>query len=49
MPLDFSQDGYENLFKDALAHGINLFCGAGFSVKAPPKLRRLKRNEYSSK
>lgn len=34
MPLDFSQDGYENLFKDALAHGINLFCGAGFSVEA---------------
>lgn len=34
MSLDFSQGGYENLFKDALLHGINLFCGAGFSVEA---------------
>lgn len=34
MPLDFSQDGYENLFRDALRQGINLFCGAGFSVEA---------------
>ena len=34
MPLDFSQGGYENLFRDALSQGINLFCGAGFSVEA---------------
>ena len=35
--LDFSIDGYENLFRQALANGINLFCGAGFSVEAKDK------------
>lgn len=34
MSLDFSQDGYEELFRNALQQGINLFCGAGFSVEA---------------
>ena len=34
MALDFSIGGYENLFRKALAEGINLFCGAGFSVEA---------------
>lgn len=34
MKLDFSQGGYENLFRTALKQGINLFCGAGFSVEA---------------
>ena len=34
MQLNFEQDGYENLFKDALQQGINLFCGAGFSVES---------------
>ena len=34
MALDFSQGGYEHLFRDALLQGINLFCGAGFSVDA---------------
>lgn len=34
MALDFSHCGFENLFRDALAQGINLFCGAGFSVEA---------------
>lgn len=34
MALDFSTNGYENLFRQALANGINLFCGAGFSVEA---------------
>lgn len=32
--LDFSHDGYEALFKNALNNGLNLFCGAGFSVCA---------------
>ena len=32
--LDFSIDGYENIFRQALKSGINLFCGAGFSVEA---------------
>lgn len=35
MKLDFSHDGYENLFRNALEQGINLFCGAGFSEKHP--------------
>lgn len=34
MALDFSNGGYENLFRKALADGINIFCGAGFSVEA---------------
>lgn len=34
MALDFSHNGYEGLFRDALRKGINLFCGAGFSVEA---------------
>lgn len=34
MSLDFSRDGYEELFKNALRQGINLFCGAGFSVES---------------
>ena len=34
MSLDFSHDGYEELFKSALRQGINLFCGAGFSVES---------------
>ena len=34
MSLDFSKNGYENLFKQALQNGISLFCGAGFSVEA---------------
>lgn len=34
MPLDFSKNGYENLFKNALCCGINIFCGAGFSLEA---------------
>lgn len=34
MALDFSTNGYENLFRQALTNGINLFCGAGFSVEA---------------
>lgn len=34
MPLDFSHSGYEELFKNALRQGINLFCGAGFSVES---------------
>lgn len=34
MSLDFSKNGYENLFKQALQNGISLFCGAGFSVAA---------------
>lgn len=37
MSLDFSHGGYENLFKQALQNGINLFCGAGFSVEAEDK------------
>ena len=32
--LDFSHSGYENSFKSQLARGINLFCGAGFSVES---------------
>lgn len=35
--LDFSIGGYENLFRQALANGINLFCGTGFSVEAKDK------------
>lgn len=35
--LDFSNNGYENLFRQALSNGINLFCGAGFSVEAKDK------------
>jgi hypothetical protein len=35
--LDFSNDGFENLFKKALKDGINLFCGAGFSVESMDK------------
>ena len=34
MTLDFSHDGYEDLFRNALRQGINLFCGAGFSVES---------------
>ena len=34
MGLDFKNNGYENLFRKALKQGINLFCGAGFSVEA---------------
>lgn len=34
MALDFSYNGFEGLFRDALRKGINLFCGAGFSVEA---------------
>ena len=34
MKLDFSFGGYENLFRNALEQGLNLFCGAGFSVEA---------------
>lgn len=37
MALDFSISGYENLFRQALVDGINLFCGAGFSVEAKDK------------
>lgn len=37
MALDFGKNGYENLFKQALVNGINLFCGAGFSVGAKDK------------
>lgn len=35
MPLDFSHDGYEELFKRALRQGINLFCGAVFLLNPP--------------
>jgi|GEM_PF-847455 len=34
MALDFSENGYEGLFQQALREGINLFCGAGFSLEA---------------
>lgn len=34
MSLDFSRNGYEAMFRVALKQGINLFCGAGFSVEA---------------
>lgn len=34
MSLDFTHGGYEGLFRQALKQGINLFCGAGFSVEA---------------
>ena len=34
MALDFSLNGYEELFRQALARGIDLFCGAGFSVES---------------
>lgn len=34
MPLDFSHDGLEHLFRQSLRDGINLFCGAGFSVES---------------
>ena len=34
MALNFSTNGYENLFRQALNNGISLFCGAGFSVEA---------------
>lgn len=34
MALDFGENGYEGMFKKALKDGINLFCGAGFSVEA---------------
>ncbi len=34
MALDFSNNGYEGSFKKALRDGINLFCGAGFSVES---------------
>lgn len=34
MAVDFSISGYESLFKKALRDGINIFCGAGFSVEA---------------
>jgi len=37
MALDFTTNGFENLFKQALVNGINLFCGAGFSVEASDK------------
>lgn len=37
MALDFGTNGYENLFRQALSNGINLFCGAGFSVEAMDK------------
>lgn len=37
MALDFSNGGYEHLFRQALTDGINLFCGAGFSVEAKDK------------
>lgn len=37
MALDFNHGGYEDLFKSALSQGINLFCGAGFSVEAADK------------
>ena len=34
MALDFSRNGYETTFKNALSEGISLFCGAGFSVES---------------
>ena len=34
MALNFDKNGYENLFRQALRNGMNLFCGAGFSVEA---------------
>ena len=34
MPLDFSKNGFADSFQQALREGINLFCGAGFSVGA---------------
>ncbi len=34
MALDFGNNGYEGMFKKALRDGINLFCGAGFSVES---------------
>lgn len=34
MALDFGETGFEDLFRQALSSGINLFCGAGFSVEA---------------
>lgn len=34
MALDFGKNGYEGLFQQALREGINLFCGAGFSVES---------------
>lgn len=37
MALEFGEYGYENLFKQSLVNGINLFCGAGFSVEAIDK------------
>lgn len=37
MALDFGTHGYENLFRQSLVNGINLFCGAGFSVEAMDK------------
>ena len=37
MTLEFGENGYESLFKQALTNGINLFCGAGFSVEALDK------------
>ncbi len=37
MAIDFNNFGYENLFREALRDGINLFCGAGFSVEAEDK------------
>lgn len=32
--LDFSHDGFENSFRNALDTGLSIFCGAGFSVEA---------------
>lgn len=32
--LDFSHNGYESLFRSQLARGMNLFCGAGFSIES---------------
>lgn len=37
MSIYFGSEGYENLFKKALLQGINLFCGAGFSVESENK------------
>lgn len=34
MGLDFSHGGFESAFKNALKEGINLFCGAGFSLES---------------
>lgn len=34
MALEFGNTGYEGLFREALSNGINIFCGAGFSLEA---------------